>query len=85
MQLRAHDNDSLAAAYGHLRRTLDCFDHCVALLDTGCAGWRILFVNNPCCKMLGASRPTPCSAAPSSCLQRAAADQQRFLMPPYAP
>ncbi|KXZ51728.1 hypothetical protein GPECTOR_11g175 [Gonium pectorale] len=56
LQLRAHDNNSLAAAYGNLRRTLDCFDHCVALVDTGSAGWRILFVNNPCCKMLGIDR-----------------------------
>ena len=53
LQLRAHDNNSLAAAYGNLRRTLDCFDHCVALVDTSAAGWRILFVNNPACKMLG--------------------------------
>ncbi len=53
LQLRAHDNNSLAAAYGNLRRTLDCFDHCVALVDTSTAGWRILFVNNPACKMLG--------------------------------
>ncbi|GFR42473.1 hypothetical protein Agub_g3381 [Astrephomene gubernaculifera] len=56
LQLRAHDNNSLAAAYGNLRRTLDCFDHCVALVDTSCAGWRVLFVNNPCCKTLGLER-----------------------------
>ncbi|GLI66067.1 hypothetical protein VaNZ11_009786 [Volvox africanus] len=56
LQLRAHDNNSLAAAYGNLRRTLDCFDHCVVLLDTGTPGWRILFVNNPCCKALGIDR-----------------------------
>ncbi|PNH11410.1 Mitogen-activated protein kinase kinase kinase 13-A [Tetrabaena socialis] len=56
LQLRAHDNNSLVAAYGNLRRTLDCFDHCVALLDTGSEGWRILFVNDPCCKALGVER-----------------------------
>ncbi|KAG2501254.1 hypothetical protein HYH03_001061 [Edaphochlamys debaryana] len=56
LQLRAHDNNNLMAAYGNLRRTLDCFDHCVVLVDVGCGGWRILFVNNPTCKVLGIER-----------------------------
>ncbi|KAG2432963.1 hypothetical protein HXX76_008691 [Chlamydomonas incerta] len=77
LQLRAHDNNSLAAAYGNLRRTLDCFDHCVALVDTSAAGWRILFVNNPTCKMLGIER----ESLQGSFLSRLLADVDGSMLP----
>ncbi|PNW77428.1 hypothetical protein CHLRE_10g436100v5 [Chlamydomonas reinhardtii] len=77
LQLRAHDNNSLAAAYGNLRRTLDCFDHCVALVDTSAAGWRILFVNNPACKMLGIER----ESLQGSFLSRLLADVDGSMLP----
>ncbi|GLC34060.1 hypothetical protein PLESTB_000832900 [Pleodorina starrii] len=77
LQLRAHHNHSLAAAYGNLRRTLDCFDHCVALLDTGTPGWRILFVNNPCCKALGIDR----ESLQGSYLSRLLAEKGGSMLP----
>ena len=41
------------ATYGQLQRTLDCFDHCVVLLDVSCEGWRVLHVNAAWAKMTG--------------------------------
>lgn len=41
------------ATYGQLQRTLDCFDHCVVLIDTSVEGWRVLHANAAWTKLTG--------------------------------
>ncbi|KAG2487849.1 hypothetical protein HYH03_013566 [Edaphochlamys debaryana] len=56
LKLKQRDNDVLKATYGQLQRTLDCFEHCVVLLDTSVAGWRVLHANSAWAKMTGVER-----------------------------
>lgn len=43
--MRQHSNTALTEAYCNLRRTIDCFEHCVALVDTAVPGWRLVYTN----------------------------------------
>ncbi|KAG2434249.1 hypothetical protein HXX76_007974 [Chlamydomonas incerta] len=56
LKAKEEDNELLKATYGQLQRTLDCFDHCVVLLDVSCEGWRVLHVNAAWAKMTGVER-----------------------------
>ncbi len=44
------------ATYGQLQRTLDCFEHCVVLVDTSAEGWRVLHTNAAWAKLTGEER-----------------------------
>jgi hypothetical protein len=44
-QVRQHSNVALSEAYRNLRRAMDCFDHCVGLVDTSVTGWRLIYTN----------------------------------------
>lgn len=37
-----------------LKRTMDCFEHCVLLIDTSVSGWRVMYVNAAWEKTTGA-------------------------------
>ncbi|GLC36181.1 hypothetical protein PLESTF_001471200 [Pleodorina starrii] len=56
LKLKQRDNDVLKATYGQLQRTLDCFDHCVVLVDTSVEGWRVLHTNSAWAKLTGVER-----------------------------
>ncbi|GIL56613.1 hypothetical protein Vafri_11948 [Volvox africanus] len=56
LKLKQRDNDLLKATYGQLQRTLDCFDHCVVLIDTSVDGWRVLHANTAWAKLTGVER-----------------------------
>lgn len=45
LKLAQKNNKELASTYAHLQRTIDCFDHCVVLLNTDAPGWRVEYAN----------------------------------------
>lgn len=56
LQLRSKDNAMLCNAYRNLKRAIDCFDHCVVLIDTTQEGWSIMYTNSAWDKLTGTSR-----------------------------
>mmetsp|Transcript_31353 Transcript_31353/g.79990 ORF Transcript_31353/g.79990 Transcript_31353/m.79990 type:complete len:891 (-) Transcript_31353:88-2760(-) len=50
------NNQELEHTYKNLQRTVDCFDHCVVLLDTEAPGWRIVYTNAAWSKQTGLPR-----------------------------
>ncbi|KAG2432561.1 hypothetical protein HXX76_008906 [Chlamydomonas incerta] len=56
LKLKSRDNDALKATYGQLQRTLDCFDHCVVLVDVSVPGWKVLHINAAWSKLTGVER-----------------------------
>jgi len=56
LQLKTADNAQLAEAYSQLKRAVDCFDHCVALLDLTQPGWKIMYINGAWNKLTSTDR-----------------------------
>mmetsp|Transcript_35206 Transcript_35206/g.78353 ORF Transcript_35206/g.78353 Transcript_35206/m.78353 type:complete len:865 (-) Transcript_35206:387-2981(-) len=57
LKAKTMDNQQLQAAYGCLQRTMDAFEHCVALIDTSSeAGWKIMYTNAAFTKLTGVER-----------------------------
>lgn len=57
LKLKSKEHEDIAAAYRHVQRSLDAFDHCVLLLDTTAKeGWKIIYSNASLGKMTGLDR-----------------------------
>lgn len=57
LKLKAKENKDIVAAYSHVQRSLDAFDHCVLLVDTNASeGWKIIFSNASLSKLTGLDR-----------------------------
>ncbi|GAX84206.1 hypothetical protein CEUSTIGMA_g11629.t1 [Chlamydomonas eustigma] len=56
LQMRNEDNEALKAAYRHMERALDCFEHCVVLVDASVQGFKIMYANEAWGSVTGISR-----------------------------
>mmetsp|Transcript_23522 Transcript_23522/g.51619 ORF Transcript_23522/g.51619 Transcript_23522/m.51619 type:complete len:903 (+) Transcript_23522:219-2927(+) len=69
LQLKQHDNKALSNAYTQLQRAMDCFEHCVVLVDTSDPQFKMLYINAAWTNVTGVERDPVVGASISEALE----------------